>query len=187
MSDLVAIDPSIVSPGVAVYRDSILFANAVLKVPAQAVNDGTRAQIAADAIIAWLHKYDLQPHAIAYEWPQIYQEDTPAIANAVISMAAVDAAVTTALMMGAMLRGAGDFQIYSYKPAEVWGQLPKSKKGSYYGNELNTGCPRGLRIKSRLSAIEFARCVDQHDAGDSVGIGLHALNRLGLRRVFSNS
>jgi hypothetical protein len=182
MSDLIAIDPSIVSPGVAVFRNGILIANACIKVKPQDVNEGTRAQIAADAVCLWLHEQSqrlriaFKDLSIAYEWPQIYQEDGPAVANAVISMAAVDAAVTMACRMRYGLQ-----MVHSYKPAEVWGQLPKSKSGSYWK------CPRGARIKSRLSELELTIAVDQHDAGDAVGLGLHSLGRLGLRRVFSNS
>lgn len=179
MSYLLAIDPSIVSPGVALFRDGTLVANAVLKVkPDKAANDGIRAQTAADAICVWLHTQCpclVIPLAIAYEWPQIYKDDGPAVANAIISMAAVDAAVTMACRARY-----GPSEIYSYKPAEIWGQLPKSKKGSYWAS------PRGARVYSRLSDSERAIAVDQHDAGDAVGIGLFALHRFSVRRVLSN-
>lgn len=185
MSDLLAIDPSIVSPGVALFRNSLLIANDVLKVkPVKEDNEGTRAQTAADAIIVWLWETGKrlltmpQDLEITYEWPQIYEDDGPAVANAIIGMAAVDAAVTMACRMRYGLR-----TIHSFKPAEIWGQLPKHKSGSYYHSDR---CPRGTRVWSRLSDSERAIAVDQHDAGDSVGIGLHKLGRLGLRRVFSN-
>lgn len=181
MSDLLAIDPSIVSPGVALFRDAILIANACIKVkPDKSANQATRAIIAADAIVKWVHEQRGQPGCIAYEWPQIYKGDGPAVANAVISMAAVDAAVTTALMIGAMKRG-HELEIQCAVPAEIWGQLPKAKTGSYWK------CPRGIRVYSRLTSAEQLVAVDQHDAGDAVGIGLWALSRLVLRRVLVSS
>jgi len=187
MSCLLTIDPSIVSPGVALFREGLLVANAVLKGPAaREACDGIRAQNAADAICNWLHEQSQRlliafgakhPLGIAYEWPQIYKDDGPAVANAVIGMAPVDAAVTMACRIRYGLT-----EVRSYKP-EIWGQLPKHKSGSYYHSDR---CPRGARVWSWLSDGERAIAVDQHDAGDATGIGLHALGRLGIRRVFSN-
>lgn len=170
--DLVALDPSIVSPGVAVFRDGGLYACCRLQIPASKDNHATRCIVATTRIIQWLDNQHANPRAVAYEWPQIYSHDSPAVANAVLYMIGVDLALTAGLSARAALLG-----VHSYLPAEVWGSLPKSKTGSAFES------PRGRRIASRLTAAEFAMVPDQHDAIDAVGIGLHALGRLGIRRA----
>ncbi len=125
--------------------------------------------IAALAIHAWSRSWLSPVDEIAFEWPQIYARDTPARANAVVSMAGVDMAL--AALCGAKL--------HCYLPAEIWGQLPKATTGKA------SISPRAVRVISRLDAIERARVPDQHDAIDAVGIGLFALGRLGIRRALS--
>lgn len=167
--DLVALDPGIQCPGVAVFRDGTLYACAYLKLGTTRGNHAAKVALAAHSILAWLHNvHGIWPVAVAYEWPQIYQDDGPAVANAVIYMAAVDAYVSARL---------GDVQLLSYLPAEIWHSLPKRKTGSAKES------PRGLRVCSRLSVAELAVLPDQHDAVDACGIGLHALGRLGIRRA----
>lgn len=174
--DLVAIDPGIQCPGVAVFRDGALYANAFLKLGTTAGNHAQKSAFAAESICSWLQNNLAKPVAVAYEWPQIYQDDTPARANAVIYMAAVDAYVSATIRIESYSQGRGvDF--LSYLPAEIWHSLPKRKTGSAKES------PRGLRVCSRLSAAELRVLVDQHDALDAVGIGLHALGRLGVRRA----
>lgn len=171
--DLVALDPSIVSPGVAVFRDGVLYANCVLKIPADTkLNHAERCSVAAGAIVTWLGNNQISARYIAFEWPQIYQTDTPAVSNAVLYMIGVDMAVTTALVACS-----GIERVYSYLPAEIWNNLPKCKTGSSFTS------PRGVRVASRLSNAERVVAVDQHDAVDAIGIGLHTLGRLGIRRA----
>lgn len=173
LGDLVALDPSIVSPGVAVFRNSILYANCVLKVPADTkLNHAERCSIASGAIVTWLGNNQVSTRSIAFEWPQIYLSDTPAVSNAVLYMIGVDMALVATLNAWSRME-----RVYSYLPAEVWHTLPKCKTRSAFAS------PRGKRVASRLSAAERAIAVDQHDAVDAVGIGLHALGRLGIRRA----
>lgn len=167
MSVLLALDPSIVSPGLAIFRHKVLVANAVLRVPATDDNHATRCLRSANAIVDWLAHQDVSIDCVAFEWPQIYDTDTPAKANAVVYMAGVD------LALAALLRCPAE----SFLPAEVWGNLPKRKTGSAFAS------PRGTRIASRLTPAERAIAVDQHDAVDAIGIGLHVCGRLGVRRA----
>lgn len=174
--DLLAIDPSIISPGVALFRDRVLVAADRLVVKATG-NLAYRSLTCADRIAQWVNARSDGPDAIAYEWPQIYARDTPSTANSIVTMASVALAVTAACALGARARCKVPLDIGCYRPAEIWGQLPKAKSGSALRS------PRAKRILSRLSANEQALVPDQHDAIDAVGIGLHHLGRLGLRKV----
>lgn len=173
-ADLLAIDPGIRSPGAALFRDGRLIAATRIRFKIDTTqNAATRCKVAADAVLAWALASGLhwEGMSMAFEWPQIYARDTPARANAVVTMAGVDMALATMLNCRAL---------NCYLPAEVWGQLPKSTTGKA------SGSPRALRIASRLDAAELALMPDQHDAIDAIGIGLHALGRLGVRRALSS-
>lgn len=170
---LLAIDPSIRSVGAALFRNGDLIAAARLTIkPNLTKSMGERVQDARRAIIQWVVEMVANyPDTIAFEWPQIYAKDTPAVANAVVSMAAVGSAVAGKISHAVGVR------VLTWVPRDIWGQLPKCKTGS----ALNS--PRGQRIWSRLSEAERAVVVDQHDSLDAVGIGLHSLGRLGVKRA----
>lgn len=174
---LLAVDPGIRSPGVALFHGGRLAAAACVKFPIDtALCDGERCLVAAQAIVRWVNQMIAPrwPNAVAFEWPQIYKHDTPSKANAVVPMAGVDMAVAS------MFNMLGPVRVLTWVPAEIWGQLPKHKTGSALKS------PRGQRIASRLTPEELAVVVDQHDALDAVGIGLHACGRLGVRRSLSS-
>lgn len=174
MTTLLAVDPSIRSPGVALFVNGQLAATACVKFPIDtAQNDGTRCLTAAKAIVQWTRAImgTSLLDAVAFEWPQIYKHDTPSKANSVVPMAGVNMAVA------AMFNVLGPTQVFAWVPAEIWGQLPKRKTGSALGS------PRGERIWSRLTEAERNVIIDQHDSLDAVGIGLHACGRLGVRRA----
>ena len=178
--DLVALDPGIQCPGVSVFRDGELYANCFLKLGTFHGNHIQKAASASQAVCDWLYNQQVKPVAVAFEWPQIYNDDSTAVANAVIYMAAMDGYVTSTLQ----LQGYSQARVVhalSYLPAEIWNSLPKSKTGSAKQS------PRGLRVCSRLSTNELAILNDQHDAIDSCGIGLHVLGRLGIRRVYTSA
>lgn len=178
--DLVALDPGIQCPGVSVFRDGVLYANCYLKLGTTSGNHIQKAASASQQVVNWLHNVQARPAAVAFEWPQIYSHDTPAVANAVVYMAAMDGYVTAALQLEAYPQGRNVVAL-SYLPAEIWNTLPKCKTGSAKESA------RGLRVCSRLSSVELAIVNDQHDAIDSCGIGLHVLGRLGIRRVYSST
>lgn len=181
MPDLLALDPSLVSCGVALFRDSVLIAAAQIRVP-EGASHGHRALAAADAIVNWTITQRAKVVTVAHEWPQIYAASkSKADPNSLIGMAAVDGAVGCAFAFIAAQRGE-QLDLRTFLPAEWAGQVTKdTHKGKYWSS------PRGLRIKSRLTDAEWALAADvNHDAGDSIGIGLHALNRLGVRRAFAS-
>jgi hypothetical protein len=181
MGDLLALDPSLVSCGVALFRDTVLIATARIIVPYGA-SHGHRALAAADTIVNWTVSQRAKIVVVAHEWPQIYAgSKSKANPNNLIGMAAVDGAVDCAFAFIAAQRGE-QLELRTFLPAEWAGQLPKdTHKGKYWRS------PRGLRIKSRLTEAEYAIAADvNHDAGDSIGIGLHALGRLGVRRALAS-
>jgi hypothetical protein len=167
--NLLALDPSIVSPGVALFRDGMLVVSAHFKVKADKTACAARRCVKAiDAILAWVTR-DFDVHTLVFEYPQIYAHDTPATANAVIYMAGVGMGLTYALPALT--------DVLSYVPREIWGQLPKSKTGSYWKSA------RGARVWSRLDVNERAVAGDQHDQGDAIGIGLFHLGRFGVQHA----
>lgn len=181
--DLLAVDPGLDSPGAALFRDSVLIAAADIIVPdlGTGVSHGQRALAAANAIVSWVLRLHAKVAVVAHEWPQIYAASkSKANPNNLIGMAAVDGAVDCAFALIAAQRGE-QLEVRTFLPAEWAGQLPKdTHKGKYWSS------PRGVRIWSRLSDSERAIAASVgHDAGDSVGIGLHALGRLGVRRALA--
>jgi hypothetical protein len=184
MTDLLAVDPSIVSPGAALFRDGILIAAGrvkVVKTPKE-MDRLMRALSVADVIASWYTERSGGGIAqqLAFEWPQIYADGKgKGDPNGLLAMVAVNAALLTAMFVMGATRGV-QVSATTYKPADWIGQLPKTTRGKA------SASPRAQRIYSRLSDNELAQVPDQHDAIDAVGIGLHHLGRLGVRRAFSS-
>jgi hypothetical protein len=183
VSDLLAVDPGLDSPGAALFRGGVLLDAADIVVPdlGAGVSHGQRALAAANAVISWVLCHNVRISVVAHEWPQIYAASkSKANPNNLIGMAAVDGAVDCAFAIIAAQRGE-QLEVRTFLPAEWAGQLPKdTRKGMYWKSA------RGTRIKSRLIDTEWqiARVLD-HDGGDAVGIGCHALGRLGVRRALA--
>ncbi len=183
MSDLLALDPSLNFLGASLFRGSLLIAAADIVVPklGAGVSHGQRALAAADAVIGWAMRLNARVSVVAHEWPQIYAgSKSRADPNNLIGMAAVDGAVDCAFAIIAAQRGE-QIDVRTYLPSEWIGQLSKdTHKGAYWKS------PRGVRVKSRLTEAEWLiASVLDHDGGDAVGIGLHALGRLGVRRALA--
>lgn len=181
---LLAVDPGLESPGAALFRDGVLIAAADIDVPnlGAGVSHGQRALAAANAIVSWALRQRAAVAIVAHEWPQIYAASkSKANPNNLIGMAAVDGAVDCAFAILAAQRGQ-QLEVRTFLPAEWAGQLPKdTHKGAYWKS------PRGQRIWSRLTEHECSIARDVgHDAADAVGIGLHALARLGVRRALAS-
>jgi hypothetical protein len=171
---IVAVDPSVRSPGAAVIdHRGILVAATAFKIdtPFSDEDRGTRARHVARVIFAWYRGCDFRPRELTavYEWPQIYRASkSKGDPNDLVALAAVGTLVAE------MINADRDL---SPKPAEWIGNLPKVTKGDPWKS------PRAMRIASRLSPAERARVPDSHDAIDAVGLALFAAGRLDQRRV----
>lgn len=172
---LLAVDPSVRSPGVALFEGGALVAAARLTVKHGDVCDGRRWYEAASAIRSWAdERRSFGGLDIVFERPQIYRAaKSKGDPNDLIGLAGVAMAVVG--LYGSILAS-----VSSPTPAEWIGQLPKATKGSAKES------PRAKRILSRLSPEELKLVPDQHDAIDAVGLGLWRLGRLEPVRKFSN-
>lgn len=178
IGDLIAVDPSIRSPGVALFRAGVLVAADRVKIDEDVheLEIGMRcARVAAD-IVRWSMEVRASPRFLVVEWPVIYPGRRAKAGRQVkpkdiLTLAGVAGAV--AGIFGAALahRGVG-LLVKSPTPAEWVGQLPKATDG----DPLES--PRGGLIASVLSPAELALVPKKHDAVDAVGLGLWGLNRL---------
>jgi hypothetical protein len=194
---LLSIDPGMNSPGVALFMPDpkggpwpVLVAAARLASPRHlADNDaGQRWFYVADAIASWYFRTssDHRDLVLAFEKPQWYQRaKSKGDPNDLVGVAGVAANVC------GMLRPA---KIYSPEPSVWIGQLSKvckackgvAKKKCLVCRGSAWETVRGQYIRKRLTADELAKCPDQNDAIDAVGIGLWASGRLTPHTVFSN-
>ncbi len=173
---LLALDPSVRSPGVALFRNDVLASAGRLTLKRStrdgiACSDGQWWLTVARDILRWIG--DARVRTFVFEKPQIYTAfKSKGDPNDLVGLAGVAAAVAGMLPPGV--------EVFSPTPAEWIGQLPKATKGSAKES------PRARRILSRLTPAELALVPDQHDAIDAVGLGLFQLGRLEPRTAFSN-
>jgi hypothetical protein len=169
---VIAIDPSLTKPGLAVFQDRLLITAIRVHIPKGHPEDpGARAMYVAREIFAM--SYPAVPNRLVYEWPQIYRAArSKGDPNDLIALAAIGSAFAGLWSKDRLL------EIQAPTPAQWIGQLPKSETGDPWDS------PRGARIKSRLDPIELARVQAKHDAVDAVGLGLWSLGRLERHRVF---
>lgn len=175
--DLLAVDPSIRSAGVALFRGGSLIRADTLKVHTEGTI-GERCLRAAQIIAGWVVANDARPKVLAVEWPQWYPAARSKVdPNDLAGLAGVCGALAGILAMGAAAQDHG-LQVVSYTPAEWAGQTPKSKTGNPWRS------PRGQRIRSRLTEDELEAVPPKHDAVDAVGIGLYHLGKFERVRIF---
>lgn len=183
VGELLALDPSIGSSGVALFRDGYLAASGVIKVKANDDNIAARCLAMSQAVVEWVAGQRARPRIVAVEWPQIYRgekskgdpNDLPGLAGVAMGVAGILSLVFAARQER--------IDLLSYQPREWAGQLPKEKRID--GVRMS---PRAKRIMSRLTDAELKleawTATNSHDAIDAIGIGLHALRRLEPVRVF---
>jgi hypothetical protein len=204
---LLAIDPGMNSPGVALYdivRREVRAANA-LEIPSDwvTIEAGQRWRAVGDEIVRWTQNAVggfVALTDIIFEKPHWYaRHKSKGDPNQLVGIAGVAANVT-----GAMRTVTG---IRSPEPSEWIGQLPKvcpvcegrktaprtdGKRGRGKPricsacNNSAWGTPRGRRIWSKLTDKERAVVPDQNDAIDAVGLALYWDRRLERVSIFSN-
>jgi hypothetical protein len=168
---LLAVDPSLRSTGVALFRDNVLIATSRLSCSVRSLNMGTRCIGVAQTITLW-YRNSARGHPtpdLVFEWPQIYRAaKSKGDPNDLVPLAGI----------GMSLAGMLNVLPITPTPAEWAGQLKKFTKGDVGQS------PRALRIRSRLSESELEHWQDQHDVIDAIGLGLWCLGRLAPKRVF---
>ncbi len=170
---LLAVDPSLHSVGLALFKDGQLTGTTRIQPEFEEVPPiGFRCFIVANLIrqhysVIW--GGTPMGCKLIFEWPQIYRTvKSKGDPNDLIPLAGV----------GMALAGLLGVVPQTPTPAEWAGQLPKTTKGDV------SSSPRARRIRSRLSSAELEHWRDQHDLIDAIGLGLNALGRLQAKRVF---
>ncbi len=172
--NLLAVDPGLRNPAVAISRDGKLVAASRIKIPAanHKLDMGQRCLNVARLIADYAKDtFD----EIVVEWPKIYRgaksKGDPAD---LFPLSGVGLAVA-----GIMLGRNPNVSVVAPTAHDWIGSLPKSTTA---GDVLTS--PRGQRIWSRLSEEERAVVVVSHDAVDAAGILLWRLGRLERVRSF---
>lgn len=176
--DLLALDPSIRSCGLAAFRRGQLVAAKRIVRTSDGADIGARARAMSLDILAWIVEVRLDPRCFVYEWPQVYKAvKSKGDPNDLIALAAVGNGVAVGLHVAAAARNIA-IEVLTPLPKEWVGELPKVTKGDPWAS------PRGARVASRLTPDERLKVPAQHDVLDGVGLGLWALDRFERVRVF---
>lgn len=172
---LLSIDPSIRSAGVALFVAGRLVWARRVRSPSKPSEDvASRCLTMARAIAD--HVRD-PPDELVTEWPKVYRgQKSKGDPADLFGLAGVGIGVA------ALLRPA---RVFSYTAGEWSRGIDKETKGDCRES------PRARRIRSRLEGAEVTvwqtlRPSD-HDAIDSIGLGLAHLGRLEPRRVFAGA
>lgn len=188
--DLLAIDPSVRSVGVALFRHGVLVASGHLRMPAEWMElpPAARCLRVAQEILAWYGEQEGAStiRTVVFEWPQIYIDaKSKGDQNGLLGLVGVGQSVAALVTMRNIMLDVRPPELVSPTPAEWTGQLPKTVGGKKPKSAFDT--PRGSRIRTNLQRGELAVVDDQHDAIDGLGLGLFALNRYTHKRVFSGA
>ena len=170
MNSILALDPGLTKPGVALLQDGKIVRADRLRVPREwsELEILDRCDHVAEAAQEWFAQFKYPFGAadwltLVCEWPQWYGDNEKGIdPNDLAGLCAISGG-----LLG-RLRASGWREVASRspKPREVWGTLPKSTKGDPWRS------PRGARLASRLSSAERAGVADYHDALDAAGLAL---------------
>jgi hypothetical protein len=181
---VLAVDPSMTSPGAAWFSEGELVAATYFSQPRKRTSEdrAVRCLIAARDVYEWATGFDCDnagPDTIAIEWPQIYPHD-PVPPNSLPPVAAVGIALVALYAVDPLVRD--EPRVVSYLPREWAGNIPKVK--SRDGNPWES--PRGRRILGRLTEREkrVALAETSDDAMDAIGIVLHCIGRFTALRSY---
>lgn len=174
---IIAVDPGLLNPGIAVFHDGVLVTASRVKPDKSTrhLNIGERCRQVARGLEQYCNKFTAMSgfQSLVTEWPQIYiaakskgdPNDLPPMVG--VSM---------------YLAGMLGLPVQSYIPREwLSGTCPKATTGDPWASV------RGQRVWTALSETERLTVVPSHDAIDAVGIGLHYLNRFAQVKLYSGS
>lgn len=198
---LVAVDPSLRSPGLAVMLGGELVHCERVKIPAAYARlaRGSRADAVARLIVAAARGVPALAERMAARDVLRDAEAAGRPADVIASLAAQAAVrvayewpqvyvasrskgdpndiIPLAAIGAAVAAHLGALDVVAPTPAEWIGQVPKSTTGDPWES------PRGARVRVRLSPDELARVPAQHDAIDAAAIALWASGRFERHRV----
>ena len=171
---LLAIDPSIISSGVALFYGDKLIAAGTIAIGTNQRCLAQRCEYMASLIRGWFtnnaSRWLADKVDVVFEWPRIYPRQRGKKPNDLPALVGVGMAVCKPFYG----------EVYCYYPQEWAGQLPKAK-----GKQKADASPRAQRIWSRLTEEEKnVWPKGQHDALDAIGIGLYHLKRFDPRKVY---
>lgn len=172
MSHLLALDPGLRNPAVALFRDNVLVHASRVKIPTATHKLPLGERIAAVAKLVRDHVERHLPtialcDAMVSEWPRTYRR-----------MKGDPADLFPLAGLGMYVAGMAGLPVDAPTAPEWIGNIPKSTTG----DPLQSA--RGQRIWSRLSEAERACVTLSHDSLDAVGLGLWKLGRLERRTNF---
>lgn len=174
---LLAVDPGLNAPAVALFQDAKLVRAEPIKVPRalSKLDLIDRCRQVAILISNWYAAQpgDFRPRLplqLAVERPQIYRgTKSKGDPNDLPPMVGIDVGLAVLL----------DCPVTSYLPRDWVGGTSKAETGDPWKS------PRGARVWDRLSEGERGAVVGvTHDVVDAIGIGLHFLGRFVPRRVY---
>lgn len=176
MKHTLAVDPGIIYPAAALFRDGKLLGASRVKLEAgwKKLPIGKRCLLVSAAILEYYESFgeNVTDLMLAYEWPRVRGRDSKTNPANLFPLAAVGAALSGMLVSKIT-------SVVTPMPDEwLGGNTSKAKTGDPFAS------PRGTKVKNRLSAEELSRIVASHDSIDAVCIGLFAQGLFERRRVF---
>lgn len=171
IGEVLAVDPGLTHPGAALVRGGKLVAADRVQTDADWIGLPMleRCNRVAASVVRWAMAHDAEPRVLVVEWPQWYP-GSPIDPSDLAGLCGIAGAVAGMISLGVAGREIA-LQCLSPKPAEVWGQVPKSTTGDPWAS------PRGMMLERRLEPGERQAVTAYHDALDAAGLGLWAVGR----------
>lgn len=168
MNTLIALDPGLRYPAVAIFKDSVLVHASRVKIPGTShkLEMGMRCLNVARLINCHISSF-CPVHELVIEWPKVRGRRSKADPADLFPLAGVGCALA-----GLLFDSCRDLVVISPEPAEwLGGNTSKSKTDDPWAS------PRGYRAKKALTQAEFDVVIPSHDAVDAVCIALWRLGR----------
>lgn len=179
MSRILALDPGLDHPAIAVIEDGALIYARRVRLDKQLKTLDIADRCASVAGWVFGNYYRMSPPStIIVEWPQIYTRDkSKGDPNNLVPLAGIACSLVSMFRC----QHPDTIEVLSPKPAEVWGRLPKATKGDPWKS------PRARRLLTRLNQGERQVIEDTHDALDAAGLALFAAGRWKARKTYSGA
>lgn len=176
--DVLAVDPGLNAPGIALARAGRIVAADRLRVDSDWADLPVleRCNRIASAAMRWGIVHNMEPRTLIVEWPQWYP-GSPIDPSDLAGLCGIAGAVAGQLTLALAARNIA-VRCLSPKPSEVWGSMPKSTTGDPWAS------PRGQALARRLDATEKLAVGRYHDALDAAGLALYAVGRWERIQVF---